>query len=596
MSIQRDGRSLDTPLDRRTFLRLTTSAAGVAAGTALLAACGGSSSTPTTAPAGTQSTTSTQATTSTQSAPTTSSTPSTGGTGASAASTPAASSGPAPKRGGTFKIPVNANITPWPPIGAIQNLMVNKSLFNGLVRYSPTDWTPQPDLAESWDTSSDGLTWTFHLRKGVTWHDGKLFTADDVKYTLGVYKDPNVNSILLGNLEPVSSIDVVDANTVKVTTKTPYSSFVELLCYLCFMLPQHLLQGQKFDRTTFPQDFIQHPVGTGPFKFGEHVPGDHFTVVANENYYEGRPYLDSVIYKIVRDQNSTIAQVKTGELDIAFPSFAQLSTLQGTSNLQIIERGLMDYRFFAGYYKNPQFGPWFSQKAVRQALAYAIDVQGIIKQVTQGKADRSNGPLPPALKAWYIPDLPVFDYDPNKAGQMLSDAGFKKGSDGILAKDGQKYQFTFYTDQGQPEREQTALILQQNFKDIGIDAKLQTLEFNDLQNRYRVTHDFTAMAYYYVTPATPDQHSYWQTNGSTNEWAYSNPDVDKLFDQAMSTFDVDKRKATFKQLYTILADDQAVNFIYHPHELQAINKRVQGWAETDYRDALLYLSKVWMSS
>ena len=508
---------------------------------------------------------------------------------------PAEAAAEEPRRGGAFKIPITANVVPWPPIGLIQNLMVNKSLFNGLVRYSPVDWSPQPDLAERWETSKDGLTWTFRLKDGVRWHDGRPFTADDVKWTLSMYADPRVNSILRGNLEPVTGIEVVNPLTVKLITKQPYSSLVELLCYLTFMLPRHLLAGQEFNRAKFPDAFIRNPIGTGPFKFGEHVTGDHFTVTANDRYHEGRPYLDAVIYKIVRDLNSTIVQVRTGELDVAFPTVAQLPALAGAPNLYLIERGLMDFRFLGYNYNDPRFGKWFRDRTVRQAFAHAINSRGIIQQVTQGKADRSNGPLPPALKSWYAHGAPVFDYDPERARKMLSEAGFKAGPDGVLAKDGQRFAFSFFTDQGQPEREQTALIIQQNLRDAGVDARLETLEFNNFMTRERVQHNFVAVAFYYVTPATPDQHSYWQTGGSTNEWGYSNPDVDRLFQQGLSTFDTDKRRAIYDRLYKMLAEEQPVNFIYHPREIQALSKRVRGWARTDYRDALLYLNRVWIA-
>ncbi len=513
------------------------------------------------------------------------------------ATPPAASAAAAaPRRGGTFKIPVTANVTPWPPIGLIQNLMVNKSLFNGLVRYSPVDWTPQPDLAEKWEISKDGLTWTFHLRKGVAWHDGRPFTADDVKFSLDLYADPKVNSILQGNLEPVAGVEAVNPTTVKVVTKQPYSSFIELLCYLTFMMPKHLLAGQEFSRTKFPDAFIRHPVGTGPFKFGEHIVGDHFTVVANDRYHEGRPYLDSVIYKVVRDLNSTVVQVKTGELDVAFPTVAQLPALESASNLYIIERGLMDYRFLGLNHTDPKLGKWFRDKRVRQALAYAINAKGIIGQVAKGRADRSNGPLPPALKAWYVKGAPVFEYDPDKAKRTLGEVGFKAGPDGILAKDGEKFAFAFFSDQGQPEREQTSLIVQQNLKDIGIDAQFQALEFNNFMQRERVTKEFSAVCFYYVTPATPDLHSYWQTGGSTNEWGYSNPEVDRMFRDGLSMFDPEKRREHYRKLYTLLAEEQPVVYIYHPHELQAVSKKVRGWARTDYRDALLYLNQVWVEA
>jgi peptide/nickel transport system substrate-binding protein len=598
--------SLDLPrgwisatLDRRTLLRRTIVGAGLTAVSgSLLAACGGGSSDNTPEAAASSAAATTSSAASTSSAGTAASgTSTTASPSSSVAVTPAASaasSGKTPKKGGALKIPVNTNVTPWPPIGQIQNLLVNKSLFNGLVRFSAEDWSPQPDLAEKWEISSDKLTWTFTLRQGVKWHDGKPFTADDVVWSLKMYADPNVNSILLGNLKPLTAIEAADQYTVKLTSKEPYSSLPELLCYLTFMLPKHLLENEKFDRSNFPQAFIQKPIGTGPFKFGEHQPGDHFTVLANEDYYEGRPYVDQVIYRIVKDQNSTISQVKTGELDVAWPTVAQLSGLEGSSNIRIAEQGLMDYRFFSGYQKNPKFGPWFSDKRVRVAMAHAIDANGIIQQVTKGKGKRSNGPIPPALKNWYFPDLPTYDYNPDTAQQQLMDFGFKKGSDGVLEKDGQKFSFIMYSDTGQPEREQTALILQQNFKDIGIDAKYQGIEFAQLQKAYRVDHDFESMAYYYVTPATPDLHSYWQTDGSTNEWAYSNTEVDKLFLDGLAEFDPDKRKAIYKQLYTILAEEQAVNYIYHPTELQAISTKLQDWPDTDYRDAMLYLNKVWI--
>ena len=277
-------------------------AAGVglsAISASLLAACGGgsSSSTATTAAQSTTAATTASGGSASTPAATTASTAPSGSSGTPTVVVQATTgSGKTPKKGGVFKIPVNTNITPWPPIGQIQNLMVNKSLFNGLVRFSAEDWSPQPDLAEKWDISSDKLTWTFTLRKGVTWHDGKPFTSDDVKWSLQMYADPKVNSILRGNLAPVTAIDTPDQYTVKLTSKEPYSSLPELLCYLTFMLPKHLLENEQFDNTSFPQSFIQKPVGTGPFKFGEHQPGDHFTVLANDDYYEGRPYLDQVIF------------------------------------------------------------------------------------------------------------------------------------------------------------------------------------------------------------------------------------------------------------------------------------------------------------
>lgn len=499
-----------------------------------------------------------------------------------------------PKQGGTLKFPVDANVTPWPPIGLLHNLLVNKSLLNCLLRYSPDDWSPQPDLAEKWEVSKDGLTWTFQLRKNVHWHDGKPFTAEDVKFTLDLFRDSKVASSFRGSVVAITNVELAGTHTVKMTTATPNSALPEVLAYLIFMLPKHLLAGGEYTPTKFPQEFIKHPIGTGPFKFAEHVPGDHFTVVANDNYHEGRPYLDSIIFKVVRDGNSRVAQVKTGELDMAFPNLSQLPAVQGQPNLNVYNRRRMDYRFLGAWYKDPKIGPFFAEKKIRQAIAHAIDAKGIIQQVTNGNADRSNGPLPPALKKWYVTDAPVFDYNPDRAGKMLAEAGFKKGADGFLEKGGQKFSFECITDQGQPDMVQVALIMQQNLKDLGIEMKMTATEFNRVVDAYRVKNVFQTIHWLYVTPSSPDQSQYWVKDGSLNHWTYHNPEVDRLYKEALATFEYEKQKMLYTKLYTILAEDQPVNFIYHPHEFQAINKRVKGWPETHYRDCALWFHKVWL--
>jgi len=562
-------------MDRRQFLKLA-SALGITLGAgSALAGCQSAPAQPTSAPAP-------QAATAAPGAP-----------AGVPTSTPAPVTGQA-KRGGTLKFPVDANVTPWPPIGLLQNLLVNKTIFNALCRYSAEDWSPQPDLAEKWEVSKDGLTWTFYLRKGVEWHDGKPFTSADVKFTIELFKDPKVASSFRGNVLAIENVEIVDTHTVKMVTKSPNSALPEVLAYLIFMMPKHLLEGGDYTPTKFPEAFINKPIGTGPFKFQEHVPGDHLTVVANEKYYEGRSYLDSIIFKIVRDGNSRVAQVKTGELDVAFPNLSQLAALQGAANLTVVNRRRMDYRFLGAWYKNSKIGPFFSEKKFRQALAYAIDAKGIIQQVTGGNADRSNGPLPPALKKWYVKDTPSFDYDPNKAGQMLADLGFKKGADGIMEKGGSKLSFECLTDSGQPDMIQATLIMQQNMRDIGIGMEVKPSEFNQVVDAYRVKNEFETISWLYVTPSSPDQSTYWMTGSSLNHWTYSNTEIDSLYKEALSTFEEPKQKELYTKLYTILADDQPVNFLYHPHEFQAISKKVKGWPETHYRDCALWLHKVWL--
>ncbi|MFN8637267.1 MAG: ABC transporter substrate-binding protein [Chloroflexota bacterium] len=506
------------------------------------------------------------------------------------AAKPADAAKPSGASGGSFKIPVNANVTPWPPIGAVQNIMVNKAIFSQLIKYDKGNFAPSPDLAEKWEVSPDGLTWTFTLRKGVTWHDGKPFTSADAKFSFEVYQDEKINSILRSNLTPVVKIDTPNENTLVLVTKDKFSSLPEILCYLAFMLPKHLLEGK--DMTKPPEEFINKPIGTGPFKFVEHARGDHLTVAAYEGFYLGKPKLDQVIYKIIPDVNTTVAQVRTGELDIAFIGTSHLDALKSASNVRIAEANQMDMRHIGFNHKNPRVAKWFTDKKVRQALAYAIDKQAIIDAVTDGKAYPLTNPIPPFLGNWQNKNLKLWPYDPDKAKALLKEAGFTPGAGGILQKDGEPFSFEMSSDKGQPDREQTGLMVQQNLKDVGVDVKLDLLDFNSYMGKWRQKREFEAVNWYYVVPSSPDLTAYWTTGSSLNEWGYSNPDVDKLFAEARTVFEPEKRKAIYDKVQEILADDQPVVFIYNPKELQAINAKVKNFPPMGYRDALQYLYEV----
>jgi len=549
----------NTPLDRRDFLKLTSAlGASVGVGSLLAGATPGAAAVPVAQPT---------------------------------------AAGGTPKRGGTFRFPVYSDVTAWPPVQVLQNLLVNKAIFNALVRYGPDDWTPQPELAEKWEVSRDGLTWTFTIRKGVTWHDGKPFTAADAAWSMDVYRDPQINSTVRGSYDPIRGVEAPDATTLKIVTKEPYSSLVEQLGFLTPMMPKHLLAGREkeWNPAKWPTDFVRNPVGTGPFKFVENVSGDHVTVVANENYWEGRPYLDQVIFKVVRDGNARVSQVRTGELDFVNPAEAQLAVFQG-ANVQIFARPKPEYYYTGFNYREPTLGKFFSDKKFRIALAQAIDAKGILQQAVNGKGDLISCPIGPAFKPWYPKNAPVYEYNPEKAGRLLAEYGFKKGADGILEKDGTKLSFSSMVEAGQADRQQMALITQQNLKDLGIDFKILSLDLNTVSSRRRVTKDYQATSHQQFLPATPDLRSYFTSKGSTNDWPYSNPEVDRLFQEVGQVFEYEKRKALFDKIYTIIAEDQPVIFHINPREVQVWSPRVRGIPPTHYRDVTLWLHKLWLDS
>ena len=492
--------------------------------------------------------------------------------------------------GGAFRLPVTANITPWPPIGAVQNLMVNKVLFSQLVKYNKTDFTPTADLAERWSVSSDGLSWTFNLRPGVTWHDGRPFTSADVQFSLDVYRDPKVNSILRSSFAPIARVDAPDPNTVVVSTSEKFSSLPDLLCYLCFMMPKHLLDGQDLSKP--PEAFLDNPVGTGPYKFAEHVRGDFFRLVANDSFYFGRPKIDQMIYRIIPDVNTTVAQVRTGELDIAFISVSHLDALKAAPNVRIDEANQMDMRHVGGNFRHPRVGKWFSDKRVRHAISYAIDRAAIVDAAREGRAYPIVGPIPPFLSTWVNQSLQPWEHDPDRAKRLLADVGFRPGAGGILEMGGEPFSFTMSSDKGQPEREQVGLMVQQYLKDVGVDAQIELLDFNSYMGKWRSNREFEAVNWFYVTPSSPDLTAYWSTDASLNEWGYSNPEVDRLFQEGRAAFEPDRRKAIYDKVQEILHEDQPVAFLYTPKELRAINARVRNFPTLGYRDALQWMHEV----
>ncbi|HHV94129.1 MAG TPA: hypothetical protein GXX47_06310, partial [Firmicutes bacterium] len=185
-----------------------------------------------------------------------------------------------PKYGGVFTMPISDDPPLWPIQGGIYNLLPNKLLYDTLVKYDPVDLSMVPGLAESWEVSDDGLTWTFHLRDGVKWHDGYPFTAEDVAFTVGIWLNRKIPYYLSGNVQGITGVEVVDPLTVKIYAEQPIASFPALLAYNMHMLPKHLLEDYTPEELVSPTEFLRHPIGTGAFKFDRKQPGSFVRLVA----------------------------------------------------------------------------------------------------------------------------------------------------------------------------------------------------------------------------------------------------------------------------------------------------------------------------
>lgn len=444
---------------------------------------------------------------------------------------------------------------------------VDNLIFTGLTNFDQNNQVV-PDLATKWEISNDQLTYTFHLRQNVKWHDGQPFTADDVVFTLGKILDPKTNSEIAQDYEQIKDVAKIDDYTVKVTLKKPFPPLLEKMAV--GTVPKHLLDGKEISN----DGFNANPVGTGPFKFQEWKKGVSFTAVANDAYYGGCPKLDKVIFKFLPDPNVRLVQLQTGEVDLAFVEPEQVARVQQMSNVKLYQLPSADYRCMMYNFHDPLW----QDVRVRQALNYAVDRQAIVDGVLLGKGKVAYGPL---QKSWANnPDVEKYDYNPDKAKALLAEAGWKPGSDGILVKNGKKFSFKLTCPITDPPRVAIASALATDFKKIGIDVTPEPLDWSVID-----IAKTQAFVLGWGSPFDPDDHTFKLFTsgaiglGSTdgNLGAYRNSDIDRLLELARTTSDQNQRKQYYADFQRVLAGDPPYNFIAYVDAMYGVNSQVTGF-------------------
>lgn len=446
-------------------------------------------------------------------------------------------------------------------------------IYNGLVRYDK-DLKLEGELAESWDVSPDGLTITFHLRKGVKWHDGHPFTSRDVLYTYRVTIDPKTPTAYADAFRQVKRAEAPDALTFRVTYAKPFAPALE--SWGMSVLPAHLLEGKDITKSSLSRQ----PVGTGPYVFREWVPGQKLVLESNHDYYEGRPYIDRYIYRIIPDNSTMYMELKAGALDMMGLSPVQYQ--RQTNTPKFLSR-FNKYRYPASAYTYIGYNlrhPLFSDRRVRQALTSAINKEEIVHGVQLGLGQVAHGPYKPGTWA-YNPHIKDFDYNPERAKQLLAEAGWKeRNSDGILVKDGKPFQFTILTNQGNSERLKTAQIIQRRLKKIGIDVKIRIIEWASLLSQFIDKGNFEALIMGWTIGQDPDIYDVWHSSKTgpkeLNFIGFKNSEVDRLLEDGRSTFDMEKRKRCYYRIQEIFAEEQPYTFLYVPDALPVVNARFRG--------------------
>ena len=479
--------------------------------------------------------------------------------------TPAAAATSAQVQGGTLRIGLDVD-----PDSADFRLSTNTSavrmrelVYDGLV-YIKADYAPTALLAESWDNPDD-KTWVFHLRKGVKFHNGTELKAADVKFTFDSILDPKTNAPGRANLSVIQKIEAVDDYTVRFTLA---SAFAPFLSYMNTGILSKAYADSGADLAT-------KPMGTGPFKFVSWTKGSSISFEAFPDYWGGRPKLDKIDFKIVPDNSARVVAVESGDLDMVISPLSpqDVQRMAGKQGF-VVERVPA-----AGYtYINLNCSdPVLSDVKVRQAISYLVNREQITATVYKGIGQVAKGPIPPGMWA-YTADLPSYDYNATKAGQLLDEAGWKAGSDGKRVKNGTPLTINLLTHTEDPDRRTLIEALQAELTKAGITSATSVKDFNSL------LPDLTAQKYQTVVIgwlglSNPDAAMFRQftDGGSANYGKCVDPQVDSLIKQARTTLDQAKAKDMYAQAQKLVVQDAFYIFVQYQEVISIHKANLQGF-------------------
>jgi peptide/nickel transport system substrate-binding protein len=482
-----------------------------------------------------------------------------------------------PRTGGTF---ISAKTTEAPSLDPILEQALSRHrldplFYNRLVEWG-RDGKIEPSLAESWTTSPDGKTWTFKLRRGVKFHNGRELVADDVKYTYERVLDPNIGSGGRGYLTAIDGIEVPDKATVRLHTKQPSASLLAGLAgNWSSIVPREEIEKRG--------DLRRAAVGTGPFVLQEWVPQSHLKARKNPDYWDkGKPYVDALEIKVIPDEGNIIAQLRTGNVHHAL--------LEDNKNYLLVKD---DKRLTS--LRTPRLGfdcvninhgrKPFDDVRVRQALALAVDRNEILQAAASGLGSVT-GPLTPAMKPWALP-LETFKewYTPNpeRAKKLLADAGFPNGLKTTL-----KVIPTF------PTMVAGAQVLAAQWKKIGVEAQIIQEEYGVwIKNFIKPNYNYDLTMNITNGEPDPDSLCYRRFHSAEKQWNNgSDPEIDALLDQGKLSIDQAKRKEIYDRMQRLMVEKAMMVWTFSPDLIDVTQSHVH--YEQHFTTAYYGFRTVWL--
>jgi len=439
--------------------------------------------------------------------------------------------------------------------------------------------------------SADGLNWTIDLRENVRWHDGKPFTAEDVKFTLELLVDPDFRSWRRAGHELLYDIKVISPTKISWRMKKPYAPYFSILAST-FIVPKHAFAGVA-DKNTAP--FNNAPIGTGAFIFKNRVAGSHIELTANTNYFGDGPYLERVIYRYIPDLTVLYSQFKSGDIDVTGLQGISADHYGEAKDLGGKQVGIDYSATIEGFGINLS-RPCFQERVVREAMYHALDKDAIINTIYYGLPKPTESYVP-TQSAYYNPDLPKHDYSLDKARALLDAAGWQPGADGIRQKNGVRLSFSNSTTAGNHLREQAQQFVQQSFRSIGIDMHIRNLPPAVMWGEYWMMSQFdtTFVGIVYMAGADPDCTTYFHSSASginggsgQNTFVYHNPRIDDLLEQGTRIFTPAERRTTYADIQATIRRDLPFLPIFQYARIRGykhgvtgfqpnINNRIETW-------------------
>jgi len=422
------------------------------------------------------------------------------------------------------------------------SVTVADRIYETLVTYTPGLTGFDPALAASWE-NPDELTWVFYLQEGVLWHDGTPFTAADVKFTFETVLDPTSGAARQQNFSSIDTIEVIDDLTVQFNLADPTPFFLDDLALIGSIISKAYTEEVGLDGT------IRAPMGTGPFVFDEWAPGEFVRVVANENYWRGRPYLDAFVVKIIPEAAVRFAALETGEVHMIYGSMADVSTVEANPDLTVFLDPIVQFVQAGFNFQNETL----QDIRVRQALFNALDRGAIGDAIFYGYSYVPNSPMPRSQGMYFDQSVndkyaELYKYDPAQARALLADAGWTDtDADGVRDKDGEPLHLVLLVPSGGIELEQIAVIMKTQYAVVGIDLEIELLEFGTwLDKAFAGEFDIDVVQYGVgFTPALQEQ--YHHTQGAFNLQFYSNIVVDSLLESGKTATDMERRQLYYNQ-------------------------------------------------